>query len=549
MPQTLAKIQLFGPFKVLLHDGSDITPRSVRACALLAILATSQEYERSRRWLESNLWSDRAPEQASGSLRQALMAIRKIFKDGTKPLISNRQIVALAPNIFEIALPLGDPDQTNLEFLEGMHIQDQAFQAWHKEMQTHFDAERQLHMAEQGDIPQRLTIRCTGTTEQSSGQNQDKKTETQDQLLAQHASYRLGQSIVDSMDADCIIAQSASTCAPAIPRKADIDLTCNLIDNGGAKLLMMNIASCHNQQLLYSDTIKLDTKIPFMEGINFHRLGFDAAESVMEKAARSMPEGDPRRTARQHQQRAIREIFHFDQTSLASADHNLDLAYSLEPNPVFLAWKALIRTIQLVERFDQDTEALKMQAQILVEQCLYEGTSNPLVLSLLALVQVMMFGDEDFAVDLATPALEKNPSSAFALQAMAATRLIGGDSKRAYDYSRQSHKIAQGSAFRHWWDLYHCLSCIANNQYEEALKMAEAAARRSPRFRPPLRQLISLYTYFGQTQKAHDAAHKLLYLEPSFDIEVFITNKDYPNRTLRNSGLLALDYEHLRNLP
>ncbi len=540
MSQSIVKLQLFGPFKVFLQDGQDVTPSSIRACALLAMLASSNTHERSRRWLEANLWSDRAPEQASGSLRQALMVIRKILPDGPLLLNTNRQTVALAPDVFDIQSLEDISSGGSMEFLEGMCIPDAAFQIWHQDMQSFFRSVKRPVTHDVAGTRQPLTIRCNALPDAKAEEN------SQNFLIARHSSFQLGQSIIETVGAECLVSKSVGT-EKVAKRRADLDLTCNIISGTDDDFLVMDIASCHNQQLLYSGTIKLASTMPLDADLEFQRLSFDAAEAVMEKTAQSLAGEDPRRIARHHQYNAIQDIFRFDRASLLSADHSLDMAYSNEPNPVFLAWKALIRTVQAVELFEPNVNVLQRQAQILIEQCLYEGTNNSVVLSLLALVQVMLFGDEEYAIDLATPALEKNPSNAFALQAMAATRLICGDSKSAYDYSLRSRKIAQGSAFRHWWDLYHCLSCIANERYEEALKMAETAARRSPRFRPPLRQMISLYTYFGETEKAHRAASRLLYLEPGFNIEKFLTNINYPNRTLRNSGLLKLDYDHLRD--
>ena len=544
MEEALARIQLMGPFKIFLTDGQDATPSSARACAIIAMLATAENHEHSRKWLESILWSKRNPEQASGSLRQALTRIRKIGQMTSiqaDVLVSDRQTVALTPGIFTIqdfnAFFASDAES----FLEGMHIRDEAFQAWREgfieQLKQTLRPVPNLTMSPAS----RLLVECAGkrTSQQTDA--------CEEVVLANYSALKLGQSVAETVGADCIVKADESENPKSSMSNADFRINCHIVRDNDANHLLVDIKSCHTDKLIYSDDIKLAANLPFNDnGIDFHRLSFDAGEAVLENAVRTMPVGDPRSAARDFQHRAIREIFRFDKASMMNADHYLDLAYSLEPNAVFLAWKALIRTIQAIELFETDIDTLKSQAQTLVEQCMLEGANNPLVLSLIALVQVMLFDDEEFAIDLATPALKKNPSSAFALQAMAASRMVFGDNETAYEQSQRSRAIAQGSAFRHWWDLYHCLACTASARFAEALKMAELASRRSPRFRPPLRQMISLYTHFGEPEKALDAARRLALIEPDFCIENFVSNFDYPNRTLRNAGLLDLDYEHLR---
>src|SRR5215475_7457303 len=70
-------IQVIGPFRLLAHDGEDLTPLGRKARALLAILALTPTRRRSRPALQDKLWSDRGPEQGAASLRQTLTEIRK----------------------------------------------------------------------------------------------------------------------------------------------------------------------------------------------------------------------------------------------------------------------------------------------------------------------------------------------------------------------------------------------------------------------------------------------------------------------------------------
>ena len=68
---------------------------SAKGQGLIALLATSPKGERTRQWLQAKLWSDRGPEQASGSLRQELAQIRNLLEKAGIGLTADRHRVAL----------------------------------------------------------------------------------------------------------------------------------------------------------------------------------------------------------------------------------------------------------------------------------------------------------------------------------------------------------------------------------------------------------------------------------------------------------------------
>lgn len=78
----------------LQADGGDHCPRSRKARALLGYLAVAPDRSATRDRLADLLWTDRAPEQARGSLRQALADIRQAV-GGVAMLDADRQRVAL----------------------------------------------------------------------------------------------------------------------------------------------------------------------------------------------------------------------------------------------------------------------------------------------------------------------------------------------------------------------------------------------------------------------------------------------------------------------
>src|SRR3954454_23420700 len=102
-------ISVIGSFRVLAHDGEELTPRGRKARALLAILALTPTRRRSRAALQDKLWSDRGPEQGADSLRQTLTEIRRAFGDRYRScLMADMRGVGLAEGRVTVDLDTAD---------------------------------------------------------------------------------------------------------------------------------------------------------------------------------------------------------------------------------------------------------------------------------------------------------------------------------------------------------------------------------------------------------------------------------------------------------
>lgn len=91
------KIDLLGNFRVSLEDGYELLFPTKKARMLCAYLALPCGTTHSRERLAMLFWGDRADEQARGSLRTALTAIRRLL--GADALRVERDLVALDPEV------------------------------------------------------------------------------------------------------------------------------------------------------------------------------------------------------------------------------------------------------------------------------------------------------------------------------------------------------------------------------------------------------------------------------------------------------------------
>lgn len=91
---TLA-VRLLGPLQVWGGDGADLLPHVRKTRAVLAILALAAPRPVSRAQIIALLWSRRAPPQAHGSLRQAVLDLRQTLGPASHLLQAERLHLAL----------------------------------------------------------------------------------------------------------------------------------------------------------------------------------------------------------------------------------------------------------------------------------------------------------------------------------------------------------------------------------------------------------------------------------------------------------------------
>jgi DNA-binding SARP family transcriptional activator len=83
----LLRLSLFGQMRAVEASGRSVLPRSRKTRAVLAILALASPRPVLRSRLTGLLWSQRAKEQARGSLRQSVHELQRALGQGTGNLL------------------------------------------------------------------------------------------------------------------------------------------------------------------------------------------------------------------------------------------------------------------------------------------------------------------------------------------------------------------------------------------------------------------------------------------------------------------------------
>lgn len=148
-------IRVLGAFSArAASTGRDMSPKGRKAQAVIAMLCTGRDGKRTRAWLQTHLWSDRAPPQAAGSLRSCLHEIRSAFGDLAGCITADRTKVEI--DLERVSVDVRQMSSTQWldavsegrEFLEGCDIIDPQFVDWLAEQRAHWARKATLPLAD-----------------------------------------------------------------------------------------------------------------------------------------------------------------------------------------------------------------------------------------------------------------------------------------------------------------------------------------------------------------------------------------------------------------
>ena len=132
-------LDLAGPLCLSDADGNDLTPTSRKAQGLLALIATSPCLRRSRIWLQDKLWSDCSPERGAACLRQCLLRVRLSLGEEADCLKTEKGWIAFDSGRVSVRTEQLRPHLGGqIEFLEGLDVQDPEFEDWLREQRVFY---------------------------------------------------------------------------------------------------------------------------------------------------------------------------------------------------------------------------------------------------------------------------------------------------------------------------------------------------------------------------------------------------------------------------
>lgn len=524
------RLHLHGAFRLETTDGQDITPRSAKICGLVALLSGDGYRVRSRIWLQDKLWSDRARELGSASLRQALSQFRHDLGPLSDALRVTRATVALDPRLVEIVEPAGG---TAGEFLEGLDVRDPEFEAWLR------------YQRQSRQSPPRPPAPAPGTDAAPACRRPDERRPIH--IVAQTG--RAGpEQIFEQLFTDCLERSLSESLV------ADIFRTGPLVEDARQIVIQVQAYSAGNGEMgirlaasegerrrsIWSGHCVVRAKGgPPVDHIAILAFVTETTEVIADALALRLKTGQADVEAAILCRIALRKIFSMKPSELCAADALLEQAFGLDPRAIFLAWRVQLRVIQRMERHFPESQIAHDELFELMNRALDLEPGNSMVLAVAANALVLIEDDVASGVELARRSLALNSANPFAWDCLSIALLMNGLPEDAHHHQIHACTLSARSPIRHFWDMGVCLTSVVTGRHDAALQLAHFASVLIPEFRSPLRYMAALFAARGEAERAQVAIRRLGGLESDFSLQRMIEDRSYPVTALRRSGLLA----------
>lgn len=518
---------LLGRFRLECPNGKDVTPRSAKMQAMLAMIALSPEFDRSRVWLQNRLWSDRGTAQAAASLRQDLSELRRSFGESSALVFdTDRNSVRLARETVRIDVIDDESGAENsADLLEGLRVRDTAFRTWLEEQRGKRrgkpDAESPDLSAPMASVQKSSVLLMVKDASATGGPLATQFLDAVAQGLSERTSLGIHYSEQDKSS-------------------AAVALFAEYLSFKGADGLRIRLEDRNSGHAMWSQSSAVKDVSPafqFDEHEHLLALANEAAERLAFNFLDRWRQGTAPLDATVACQLAIGKLFTFDNALQEEADRLFDFAYKTNPRGVYLAWRVMLRVIRVVElHYDAATETMEEAAEF-SQAALQLEPRNSMVLAAAANAAMLINDDMIAARELADRALDANAANPFAWDCQSIRNLLAGQFERAHTMQLKARAMSGDPRCKHWWDMGCALTATVTGRFDEARHFAESASALSPNFRPPLRYLTALYANENREEEAFNAMSRLQKIETDFTVSRMVEDPKYPAAALKRSSL------------
>lgn len=512
------EIVLSGRFRITSVDGENLTPKSLKAQACIALLATSPNLERSRAWLCDRLWSDRAPDQARGSLRQVLTTIRHALGDNEKAMQANRTSVRLDPTMVSVVR------DDREEFLEGMDIADEEWNDWLRDKRAELNYPGQpvpteiLTPGRPIQTPRKIEVVLTG-----SNSSKD------DEVF-------IGGSLIEMLSRNLSETSGIEASLGNPSRDAlRLRLMSRTFDDGAAIAASLSEMPAH--RYIWATQIETESKFPkIMADKKVYGLLFKALDAIglayMEKAGAEANDGNvigPTLAA-------AHQILSYDLDKIETACDTLHKICQCEAFPPAFGWLLFAIRANFYENALNPKYCLE-EIEEICERALQCGYSNAFVVSAVSAVYMRLLNRFDEGTSLAHRAFKLAPSNPFAIDALASAFYMGEMIEKGYLLSRAAAILSSETSFSSFFAMSQCVGATLYGRLDEAKNLAVSASAVSPQLRSAWRFRLALAANSGELSEAELCKRMLERYERNFDVGRMVHDPDYPVQSIRASTI------------
>jgi DNA-binding SARP family transcriptional activator len=545
-------IQVIGAFRLLAHDGQDLTPLGRKARALLAILALTPTRRRSRPALQDKLWSDRGPEQGAASLRTTLTEIRKALGEHYRDcLVSDLHGIGLAAG--RVTVDIDEADLSALarmveppQLLEDIDVADEEFEDWLRTQRAAFERRIEASRAaldtsspppdaKQGPKPRYepavVANQTAGPTIRPWVRLLPPLTVSSEigLFLSRRVGDHIAQALADQWGIDVRDdgrgLHGLQLRVDALPVSQDVVVTIALLSAEGTLQLWSGSETISQENGLVSNAARLLALV---------NRAVDVAGQCLSRIS-SSPDLS-RAFLRTFE--AVQRMFKIDIPEIARADALLGEAYELDAKPVYLAWRAYSRIFYVGTHIHVDRSRAVEEAEEYARRAIEADPHNATVLALASYVHSFILHNFALGHELAELSVKCNPAHPLGHAFLGRAKSYLGDHEGAYAATKRGLDLSGQAPYRYNLYALHGITALLSGRFDEAVRAGEIACALAPTFRPPQRFLVPLYLRAGKRNQARETFEKLRRLEPGFSLEAMRENS-YPSAGIRASGLLT----------
>lgn len=558
---------LFGPFTVQGPQGADLTPKSRKSRAILAMLAVAPRGSRSRVWLRDKLWSDRGEDQASASLRQALLDIRSALgADAARAFSADKHTVsldlaAIKVDALEAMKPggLGGIAGQTDNFLEGIDVRDPEFeewlmlerQSWHRRIEEAGFAHDLAPKAKAEDHRQSVAVPQTAQRPADPGHQPHSEPGLQAWRVALMPPVILGGDpaavLVQADVQRALLAAFQETgdlrmvdMAPTpfgdliggyarLPEQINLTAQVRVFADPVMLRVAIVLQSPLDNTLIWADEVQLrrqQANDPSIAMPLIVRATEEALRHFLRRSGTEVAEAEGRLAA------AVTSMFRLTRDDLDRSEATLRRHITAHPSAQGYAWMAFLNTFRVGQKFNPNDAPLIEETQHFARRALEMEPANALVSALVGHIHSYLFGEFDYAAGLFEQSLRVNPAQTLAWDLYAMLHAYAGQPKRALAMARWARHLGAFSPHRYYFDTTRAITGNFSGEHLTAIEAGRAALAERPDFNSLLRVLVSSNAHMDRPDEARIFLNKLLTVEPNFSVN-----------SLREGGYPGLDTE------
>lgn len=512
VPWESAKAQVYGPFRVILRQGTDITPSSPLRQAILAVLLEARGQSKSRRSLQEMFWGSATRAKSAANLRTAIYLLKRdLAALGDNAIKADRNVLSLAPN----RISLERRGTTGAQYLEGMDLELQdceGFEDWLREKRCGPELINKPVFTKIGvssgvlSSPSRHLALGFLPTVHAGLKNADLvRANSLLDTIARSVSHTTKLDIHDLRGFDV-----ETLPLPIETGTGPTHFLQPLVERRGGRLhLTLRLQEVETRRIAWvsepfdaSNAASEDHAAVATEELLEHL--------VASKVSSDAPDLFPLT--------AITALFSLNDELICRTEKQIERMIEAGAPKVF----ECLRLFAQVFKENEGVEVASYFApETLCELVAEVPNSNPMLPlwhSLAGYSAHMLLGENDLAERFLQSSYARAPNLALNLDHLAVLRLVQGDLAGAETAFQRCQKVGASSPWRYTYDVTGSMLAMARGDYRSSLMFANHALMRKPRFIGALRYAMAGFALSGNTRDADRMKTRIHRLRPGYDM-------------------------------